>query len=66
MRRIIRKFAQNKQENKQTNKQTNKQRFQIQRPLLSPVDRRGERANYHQWTGLEVVGAYMPISMCTI
>ena len=37
----IRKFAQNRQ----TDKQTNKQRFQLQRPLLSPVDRRGERAN---------------------
>merc|ERR1711867_105789 len=37
----IRKFA----ENKQTNRQTNRQRIQIQRPLLSPVDCRGERAN---------------------
>ena len=34
----IRKFAQNRQ----TDKQTNKQRFQIQRPLLSPVDRWGK------------------------
>ena len=25
--------------------QTDRQRFQLQRPLLSPVDRRGERAN---------------------
>ena len=33
----IRKFAQNRQ--------TDKQRIQLQRPLLSPVDRRGERAN---------------------
>ena len=41
----IRKFAQNKQTNKQTDKQTDRQRIQIQRPLLSPVDRRGERAN---------------------
>ena len=30
MRRIIRKFAQNKQANKQANKHTKKQRFQIQ------------------------------------
>ena len=28
-----------------TNTQTNRQRIQLQRPLLSPVDRRGERAN---------------------
>ena len=41
----IRKFAQNKQTNKQTDRQTNGQRIQLQRPLLSPVDRRGERAN---------------------
>ena len=41
----IRKFAQNKQTNKQTDRQTNRQRIQLQRPLLSPVDRRGERAN---------------------
>ena len=37
----IRKFA----KNKQTDKQTNTQRIQLQRPLLSPVDRGGERAN---------------------
>ena len=37
----IRKFAQNKQ----TSRQTDRQRIQLQRPLLSPVDRRGERAN---------------------
>ena len=30
---------------RQTHKQTNRQRIQLQRPLLSPVDRRGERAN---------------------
>ena len=33
-----------------TNKQTHRQRIQLQRQLLSPVDRRGERANnkrYH-------------------
>ena len=30
---------------KQTDKQTDRQRIQLQRPLLSPVDRRGERAN---------------------
>ena len=41
----IRKFAENKQTNRKTDRQTNKQRIQIQRPLLSPVDRRGERAN---------------------
>jgi len=34
-----------RQTDKQTNKQTNRQRIQLQRPLLSPVDRRGERAN---------------------
>ena len=34
-----------RQINRQTNKQTNKQRIQLQRPLLSPVDHRGERAN---------------------
>ena len=37
-----------KQTDKQTNKQTNRQRIQLQRPLLSPVDRRGERANTNQ------------------
>ena len=37
----IRKFAQNTY----TNRQTDRQRIQLQRPLLSPVDRRGERAN---------------------
>ena len=31
---------------RQTHKQTNRQIIQLQRPLLSPVDRRGERANY--------------------
>ena len=34
-----------KQTNRQTDKQTDRQRIQIQRPLLSPVDRWGERAN---------------------
>ena len=33
------------QTDRQTDKQTDRQRIQIQRPLLSPVDRRGERAN---------------------
>ena len=32
---------------RQTHKQTNRQRIQLQRPLLSPVDRRGERANIY-------------------
>ena len=43
MRRIIRKFAQNRQ----TNRQTHKQRIQKQRPPypLWSVDRRGTRAN---------------------
>ena len=36
----IRKFA-----SRQTHKQTNRQRIQLQRPLLSSVDRRGEGAN---------------------
>ena len=31
--------------NRQMHKQTNRQRIQLQRPFLSPVDRRGERAN---------------------
>ena len=43
MRRIIRKIAQNNQTNTQTNKHTN--RFQIQRPLLSPVNRLREWTN---------------------
>ena len=37
----IRKFAQNRQ----THRQTDRQRIQLQRQLLSPVDRRGEWAN---------------------
>ena len=41
MQKKIRKFAQNRH----THKHTNRQRIQLQRPLLSPVDRRGERAN---------------------
>ena len=48
---VLKKFENlqrtSRQTNKQTNKQTNRQRIQIQRPLLSPVDRRGERANRH-------------------
>ena len=32
---------------KQTDKQTDRQRIQIQRPLLSPVDRQGEWANIY-------------------
>ena len=31
-----------------TDKQTDRQRIQLQRPILSPVDRRGERANTTQ------------------
>ena len=30
------------------NRQTDIQRIQLQRPLLSPVDRRGERANFRR------------------
>ena len=58
MRRIIRKFAQNNQANKHTNRDFKYRGhsnplwivggsgpIQLQRPLLSPVDRRGERAN---------------------
>ena len=41
----IRKFVENKQTNRQTSRQTDRQRIQLQRPLISPVDRRGERAN---------------------
>ena len=33
------------------NKQTDKQRIQLQRPLLSPVDRRGQRANCKMYEG---------------
>jgi len=36
---------------RQTHKQTNRQRIQLQRPLLSPVDRRGERANIEACLG---------------
>ena len=35
------------QADRQTDKQTHRQRIQLQRPLLSPVDRRGERANIY-------------------
>ena len=38
---------------KQTDTQTDRQRIQLQRPLLSPVDRRGERAN--KWQGPALV-----------
>ena len=42
----IRKFAQNRQTNEQTNKQTNKQTENSKtEATLSPVDRRGTRAN---------------------
>ena len=33
-----------------TDRQINKQRIQLQRPLLSPVDRRGEWANCYQYS----------------
>ena len=67
MRRIIRKFAQNTQTNKQTNKHTNTQRFQIQRPLLSPVDCRGERANIIlQYIGLALRGPNGSQALCNV
>ena len=37
-----------RQTDKQTNRQTDRQRIQIQRPLLSPVDCRGERQTDRQ------------------
>ena len=40
----IRKFEENR-EQRTENRQTDRQRIQLQRPLLSLVDRRGERAN---------------------
>ena len=53
MRRIIRKFAQNRQ----TDKQTNKQRIQKQRPPypLWSVDRRGTGANISSWYDIELI-----------
>ena len=44
-----RKFAQNTQ--------TDRQRIQLQRPLLSPVDRRGEGANIETEIIIEAISA---------